>query len=394
MTWEIILRYKEQVERIVAEGQPHLRDRRLCKTGPMHLERLALKLHSNYITSELCRPALKAAPPILETHDNVNNVPHITIKQEGSPFQTFKQFSSQNDNAEIAADLRRCCIINLEKTIKAYLELDQIDFYGLLTARSWIGIQRAISAAFLLGVLEESFRDRRKHELLQALEHFITERTKRENTFFDLETANNPDSPTRTGKAPPGLPGRPSSTNSNNGGLYGQHKGQGPGGALGESPHWAKSMAKSLKALAKLNAALAAPAGNEARPVPHPHAQSISFTAPTTTISAAANPAAQMQGVMYQQQPGEQMPSQAQAQFPGPGTWAPQHMGGGSFTSSANLVGTSQMSGNLSPSTQGLSLGYNNLPVTPESTGSGDWNYGNMNERAAEFVQPALWGVT
>ena len=33
------------------------------------------------------------------------------------------------------------------------------------------------------------------------------------------------------------------------------------------------------------------------------------------------------------------------------------------------------------------------LPITPESASasSGDWNFGNMMERAGEFVQPALW---
>ena len=33
-----------------------------------------------------------------------------------------------------------------------------------------------------------------------------------------------------------------------------------------------------------------------------------------------------------------------------------------------------------------------NLPTAPDSvdTGSSDWNYGNMAERASLFVQPAL----
>jgi hypothetical protein len=38
----------------------------------------------------------------------------------------------------------------------------------------------------------------------------------------------------------------------------------------------------------------------------------------------------------------------------------------------------------------GLGLG----PITPDSTGSssGDWNFGNVADRAAEFVQAPLWG--
>ena len=32
-------------------------------------------------------------------------------------------------------------------------------------------------------------------------------------------------------------------------------------------------------------------------------------------------------------------------------------------------------------------------PITPDSTGSSsDWNYGNIHERAAEYVQAPLWG--
>jgi hypothetical protein len=33
-------------------------------------------------------------------------------------------------------------------------------------------------------------------------------------------------------------------------------------------------------------------------------------------------------------------------------------------------------------------------PITPDSTGSssGDWNFGNIADRAAEYVQAPLWG--
>ena len=32
-------------------------------------------------------------------------------------------------------------------------------------------------------------------------------------------------------------------------------------------------------------------------------------------------------------------------------------------------------------------------PYTPDSTGSsGDWNYANLMERSAEYVQPPMWG--
>lgn len=32
------------------------------------------------------------------------------------------------------------------------------------------------------------------------------------------------------------------------------------------------------------------------------------------------------------------------------------------------------------------------MPVTPESSSSGEWNYGNMFDRAAEYIQAPLWG--
>lgn len=66
---------------------PHLRDRNQCIVTEQHLERLALKLHTSYITTEICRPCLKA-----------------------------------DRSDPIAASLRKDCIRSLERCITAYLE--------------------------------------------------------------------------------------------------------------------------------------------------------------------------------------------------------------------------------------------------------------------------------
>jgi hypothetical protein len=52
-----------------------------------------------------------------------------------------------------------------------------------------------------------------------------------------------------------------------------------------------------------------------------------------------------------------------------------------------SLVGMDQLwSGQFSPNNAALVM-----PATPESSGSGEWNYANLGERAAEYVQPAIW---
>lgn len=123
-----------------------------------------------------------------------------------------------------------------------------------LAARSWIGVQRAISAAFLLGILEEAHQDARIMGLLRSLEMVMTDRANLENSMFpgDIDTAFLPVPPPQQVASPPAT--QPTTT--------GVRAGAGspePPPSVSQSVHWARSTAKSLKALSKMNAALAGP---------------------------------------------------------------------------------------------------------------------------------------
>ncbi|KAK2837032.1 hypothetical protein FQN49_006478 [Arthroderma sp. PD_2] len=111
-----------------------------CTSPNQNVERLGLKLHSSYLTSEICRPSLR---------------PNADL----------------NDATTIA--LRRDCIAALSRTVEAYVELHSVNPPA---ARSWIGLQRAISSAFLLAVVGESKADPHIATLLRRLEVVLIER--------------------------------------------------------------------------------------------------------------------------------------------------------------------------------------------------------------------------
>ncbi|PGH02862.1 hypothetical protein AJ79_07518 [Helicocarpus griseus UAMH5409] len=142
----VIKAYRDELQRILADGSPHLHQPNLCLTPFDHLERLALKLHSSYITSELCRPALKNA--------------------------------DSRDPAWVS--LRKDCISALARTMEAYVELYSVSSQA---GRSWIALQRAISSAFLLAVIGESKNDPHILQLLRRLESVIAERASSEGAF-------------------------------------------------------------------------------------------------------------------------------------------------------------------------------------------------------------------
>src|SRR3984885_10625305 len=327
LTWGTIRSYKEEITRIVAEGAPHLRERHHCASKTQNLERLALKLHSSYITSELCRPALKEQDPS-EIDERRASLPTSISHSERSQSHGMSPSQSAPATSEsLTTQLRRECIANLVLTIDAYLEAHSVSQHA---ARAWIGIQRAISAAFLLGITQESHYDQQIRSLLRNLESVISERTRMDSTFIDTADLQGP----AVGHAPANAYGDV------DGGSQSRFNSLTGAPGLGDSTKetnsrassWPRPMTQSLKALSKLNGALATPRSGSVTHLP---------------------PA-----------------------FP------PSAMNPGS------LVGMDQLwSGRFSPNNPALVM-----PATPESSGSGEWNYANLGERAAEYVQPAIWG--
>ncbi|CEJ59976.1 Putative Fungal specific transcription factor domain protein [Penicillium brasilianum] len=297
ISFESIQGYKERIQKIMVEAKPHLRDAQWCTTSPEHLERVVLKLHSSYFSSELCRPSLK---------------PRVDA-----------------NNADTAS-MRRDCISNLMTTVEAYIEMYNISSHA---ARSWIALQRAISSAFLLAVIEEAKQEPQVWSLLRQLESIIAQRANNERAYDTADVAGTASSitspqgmpsydPIMGATNPPGSaqpildPTSPAAINPDN------------------QTQWAKSLAKTHRALQKLLTAF----GNQ-------HTRSATGRSPVFPQSNL-NPTA-------------------------------------ASASMGNFV--PPVSASMTPSVGSLP------PPTPESSGSGEWTIPNILDRASEYIHPPLW---
>lgn len=343
MTWETIRRYTDEVAHIVAQGAVHLRDRNQCYRMTQHLERLALKLHGSYITSELCRPALKES--VTDGGSATNMTP--TQSPPGGR-RRISHTSAQSPtvpglDATSRLQFRRECVQSLEGCVAAYTELHSLSKFA---ARSWIGIQRSISAAFLLGTLPDTSHDSYRLSLLRDLEKVIAKRTT-EDPNFDLQTHDGSVQLRPSGAEPP---------------------------PLADSPHWARSMARSLNALGKLNAALNGPKTNTRVPY------GSNSNAPTPSGSLFLNMGTASSPTQTQLHASSRAPYPTMANMHQDPSYSPALGTGG-------ILGASGVG--MGAGSSGHSMG----PITPDSTSSSnDWNFGNVHERAAEFVQAPLWG--
>lgn len=317
MSFKSMQTYKNRIQQFLAEASPHLRERGYCKTPMDHLQRLALGVHSSYITSELCRPALKAEA------------------DKDDPLQPV---------------VRRYCVEHLISTVESYIELHS---YSTHASRAWITLQRAISCAFLLAVIEEGRTEPKVRGLLHELEVIISERATAEGGY----------DPT-TAVVPPGIESMFSPGNVAQNGMatgYPQfdtiqgvtkahlsildsYQGGQPASisaniTMDTQTQWAKPLVRTLRALQKLNIAFDSYSG-------HP---SSSHTASLGSADSLSAP----QTLGYRRTSSVNPQSQA--------------------------VYTPNMGGSLPP-------------PTPESSSSGDWTYPNLLDRAAEYIHPPLWG--
>lgn len=316
MSLKTIQSYKDRIQQYLLDASPHLRDRQYCQTAVDHLQRLALRVHSSYITSEICRPALKA---------------------------------EADKNDPLLPTLRRDCVDNLISTVENYIELHSFSSHA---SRSWITLQRAISCAFLLAVIEEGRTEPKVKHLLHELEVIISER------------AVNEDGIDAAGSAIPSTEDITSTRNSTQNRMtagYSQ-KGSMIAGVtrahlpvsesqLGAQPasvpayiamdmelQWAKPLVRTLRALQKVNVAIDSFNGQSAGD------SSASYGSVDSMSAAQAH------------------------RF--------------NRTSSTNPQPQSSCTPNMG------SL----PPPTPESSSSGDWTYPNLLDRAAEYIHPPLWG--
>ncbi|KAM5453570.1 hypothetical protein MaudCBS49596_002773 [Microsporum audouinii] len=284
--------YRAELKRILADTAPYLRDPLCCISPNQNVERLGLKLHSSYLTSEICRPSLR-------------------------------QNADLNDATTIA--LRKDCIAGLSRTVEAYVEMYSVNRQA---ARSWIGLQRAISSAFLLAVVGESKTDPNIWTLLRRLEGVLTERA----TEDEIPTKGPQSGPQSGVDSSPTFAA--SSSNIASAKLESNYDSATAAASVNiptdTETQWAKPLIKSLRALQKLNAAL----------LVHLRQHGV-----VTSASGSYNPAP-----VYTQ--------------PASGTIA---------TSVA--------------STRAGSI----PPPTPESSTSGEWSFPTLLDRAAEYIDPPLW---
>ncbi|PYI16077.1 cellobiose response regulator 2 [Aspergillus japonicus CBS 114.51] len=226
LSYKTIQGYKERIQQIMIEAKPHLRDRKYCLSATEHLERVVLKLHTSYFSSELYRPALKLTG---ETADPA------------------------------AASMRADCVNNLMTTVEAYIEMHTVSSHA---SRSWIALQRAISSIFLLAVTEESKTIPRFWSLLQQLKVIISERANAELDFNSTDAA----APPTDGAAPPTLSTiarAPSTAAPSPAGLNSASPGS-VGVGVDTQTQWAKPLTKTLRALEKLEAAFTTQAARAA----------------------------------------------------------------------------------------------------------------------------------
>ena len=337
MSWSMITKYRDEVMRIWSEAMPRLTDRDQCILITDHLERLALQIHCSYLISEICRPALKEDNRPMPTSNPVQldkQSPTISSATRRKSSLSSASPGISPSDMQIMSGLRADCVKYLVKTVETYVELRQISKYA---ARSWIGIQRSISAAFLLGVLPETRQEPRTITLLQELENGIRQAATEDSGFAtkDVDMTSPVDSQIR----------RLSLTD--------EH--------LKQQPLWVKSMTKSLQGLSQLNAALMANKSESTRNppssanpfVPIPQAQAAAMYHTPATSPRSGPPSAHMN---MQQYP---MPPFTVGQMPTPNV---------SMNESQFIPQMGQF--------------------TPDFN---DWSTGNLAQKGLSYV-PGLWG--
>lgn len=313
MSFKKIQTYKQRIQQMLADASPHLRDRKHCLTSMDHLQRLALKVHASYITSELCRPALKAE-------------------------------ADQND--PLLPIVRRDCVESLIGTVESYIELHSFSTHG---SRAWITLQRAISCAFLLAVIDEGKTEPKVRDLLHELEVIISERASAEGEYEATvaaavpgESMSSPENVTQNTRMTTDDP-QPNTIH----GITKAHLSlpdsfQEPQMAsvpatiaMDTQAQWAKPLIRSLRALQKMNLAF------------------NTYGAQPGSSTGA-----------YGQSDSQTVPSQS--------------VYGRNLSVAAPSSYTPNM-GSLPP-------------PTPESSSSSDWTYPTLLDRAAEYIHPPLWG--
>lgn len=125
ISYEKILENCRLVEGIRDKMIPQLRSKEACRSAIDRLHHFAIRLHTSFLVSVCCRPALR--------------------RGESGPLDA--------DQKRILADR---CKVNLTETVRMFLAMHQL---SVIPTRSWAFTYHGLSSAVLLGILGETKTD-------------------------------------------------------------------------------------------------------------------------------------------------------------------------------------------------------------------------------------------
>ncbi|OAA72299.1 Fungal specific transcription factor [Cordyceps fumosorosea ARSEF 2679] len=113
----------DAVEALRTRASAHMKDKDKCKTALDRLQYFAIRLHTSFVISVACRPALRR---------NCN----LGLEQKKA--------------------LAARCVVNLTETVKMFLAMHQL---SVIPTRSWAFTYHGLSSALLLGILCDTRAD-------------------------------------------------------------------------------------------------------------------------------------------------------------------------------------------------------------------------------------------
>lgn len=118
-----ILHDVKTLEELSSKLLPHLRAKEKCRSVQEHLEYFSLRLHTSFVISALCRPALSRRREVSSTE------------------------------AEEKSTVASLCKEHLTETVRMYLKMHAL---WITPTRSWSITHNGLSSALLLGILGET----------------------------------------------------------------------------------------------------------------------------------------------------------------------------------------------------------------------------------------------
>ncbi|XMA20900.1 hypothetical protein WAI453_013691 [Rhynchosporium graminicola] len=151
-TFDQIIANSIEVENIRQQVVPRLRSLDLCKTLQDRLQHFAVRLHTSFVVSVFCRPALRRG-----------ETPGMDATQKA-----------------ILADK---CKANLTETVRMYLKMHSL---SVIPTRSWAFTYHGLSSAVLLGILGETKTDLEVRQLQGDLISALSVTAAKEQTTADV----------------------------------------------------------------------------------------------------------------------------------------------------------------------------------------------------------------